>query len=130
MPAILKTWPAFMPPEKVLRVFSHDWPIFYFTLGRGKPQQPVDQIYHTHRGRILGYFTIAEIVRNMGDNLPALRSISDKRSEWQIKLMNWVAVCPPPFHPLKEKLYHEGFRGWRYFDLQSYRNTIDAKIKI
>ena len=23
--AILKTWPAFMPPKKVLQVFTHDW---------------------------------------------------------------------------------------------------------
>ena len=119
-----------MTYQKTLEVFSHDWGTFYFTLGRGKPQRPIEQIWHTHRGRILGYFDITEIVRNLGDNLRRLRRISGEKSEWQIKLMNWVAVCPPPFHPLAEKIYHEGFRGWRYFDLESYRGTIDSKIRI
>lgn len=131
MTAILKTWPAFMPPAKVLEVFTHDWGNFYFTLGRGRPQREgVSEIFHTHRGLILGHFDIKLIVRNMGDNLPELRSIDGSESEWQIKLMNWVAVCPPPFHPLKEKLCHEGFRGWRYFDLDAYRGTIGAKVRI
>jgi hypothetical protein len=42
----------------------------------------------------------------------------------------WVAVYPAPFHRLKKKLYHQGFRGWRYFDLESYRGTMDAKIHV
>jgi len=28
------------------------------------------------------------------------------------------------------KLTHEGFRGWRYFDLEKYRGTLAAKISI
>jgi hypothetical protein len=148
MAAILKTWPAFMPPKKVLEVFTHDWGAFFFTLGRGRPNRlfcpcadPAcslhheerdgsPQIYHTHRGRILGHFYIQSIVRNMGDNLPKLTAIDGTESEWQIKLMNWVAVCPTQFHPLEETLYHEGFRGWRYFDLEKYRGTIGAKVRI
>lgn len=119
-----------MTQKHTLEVFASPWPIFYFTLGRGKPQREVTQIYHTHRGQILGHFEIQAIVRNMGDNLPKLTAIDGSESEWQIKLMNWVAVCPPPFHPIEGKLYHEGFRGWRYFDLESYRGTIGAKVRI
>lgn len=118
-----------MPPRKVLQVFTHDWGNFYFTLGRGHPKQEVDQIFFTHRGRILGSFTVGRIVQNDG-SLPKLRSLSDVESEWQIRGDAWVAVCPPPFFRLKEKLYHEGFRGWRYFDLNSYRGTLDSKIHI
>lgn len=130
MIAILKTWPAFMPPRKVLEVFTHDWGNFYFTLGRGRPKDPaVDQIFYTHRGRILGHFDIRQIVQNVGQ-LPKLRSLSGETSEWQIKGDNWVAICPPPFHRLEEKLYHDGFRGWRYFDLESYRGTVGARIRI
>lgn len=129
MTAILKTWPAFMTRAKVLEVFTHDWGFFYFTLGRGKPQKPITQLYYTHHGRILGYFDIGVIVRNVGQ-LPILRSLSDQESEWQIKGDAWVAVCPPPFHRFSERLYHEGFRGWRYFDLETYRGTVAAKIHI
>ncbi len=130
MPAILKTWPAFMPPKKVLEVFTHQRSVFFFTLGRGRPQQTVTEIYHTHRGRILGHFTVDAVVRNMGDNLPKLTAIDGTESEWQIKLMNYVAICPPPFYPLEEKLYHEGFRGWRYFDLDAYRGTIGSRVRL
>jgi hypothetical protein len=127
--AILKTWPAFMPPKKVLQVFSHEWGRFYFTLGRGKPQRPIDQLWYTHRGRILGYFCIGEIVQNVGQ-LPKLRAIDGTESEWQIRGDAWVAICPPPFLRLREKLYHEGFRGWRYFDLDAYRGTTASKVRI
>src|SRR5271163_3094848 len=111
MTAILKTWPAFMPADKVLEVFTADWPTFYFTLGRGKPQRPIDQLWYTHQGRILGYFTIDEIVQNAGQ-LPKLTAIDDTESEWQIRADAWVAVCRPPFVRLNKKIYHEGFRGW------------------
>ena len=129
MGAIIKTWPAFMLPKKVLQVFTHDWGNFYFTLGRGKPQRPIEQIYFTHRGRILGYFDITRIVINDG-SLPKLRSLSNIESEWQIKDDRWVAICGPPFHALSEKLYHEGFRGWHYFDLEEHRGDLSAKIRI
>lgn len=130
MTAILKTWPSFMPRSKVLEVFTHDWGHFYFTLGRGKPKEEPSELWYTHRGQIIGHFNVERIVRNLGNNLPRLRSISGEVSEWQIKLMNWVAICRPPFHPLEEKLYHEGFRGWHYFELEKYRGTLDAKVRI
>lgn len=129
MTAILKTWPSFMPPKKVLEVFTHDWGWFYFTLGRGKPKQPPSELWYTHRGRILGYFGIEEIVQNVGQ-LPKLRSISNQESEWQIRGDAWVAICPPPFHRLKEKLYHGGFRGWRYFSIEDFRVTMESKVRI
>ena len=133
MTAILKTWPSFMERSKVLEVFNHDWGTFYFTLGRGKPQKEISELWYTHRGEIIGHFSVGTVVRNMGDNLPRLRSITGEVSEWQSKLMNWVALCPPPFFPLHKaygRIFHEAFRGWRYFDLESYRSTIDAKIRL
>lgn len=129
MTAIIKTWPALMHPRKVREVFTHDWGNFYFTLGKGKPKDQPTQIWFTHRGRILGFFLISKIVQNDG-SLPKLRSLSDVESEWQIKLDNWVAVCEPPFFPLEERVFHEGFRGWRYFSLDSYRKTLDAKVRL
>lgn len=118
-----------MEPQKVLQVFSHPWGNFYFTLGRGKPGRPVEQLYFTHRGQILGHFDIGEIVQNVGQ-LPRLRSLSGEESEWQIKGDRWVAICGPPFHRLKETIYHDSFRGWRYFDLEAYRFSIGAKVRI
>lgn len=102
---------------------------FYFTLGRGKPSKPIDTLFYTHCGRILGHFTIERIVRNDG-TLPKLRSLQDRVSEWQIKPDRWVAVCAPPFVRLEEKLYYEPFRGWRYFDLEKHRGSLDALIRI
>lgn len=127
--AILKTWPAFMEARKVLEVFTHNWGRFYFTLGRGRPKHTPDQLFYTHHGRILGHFSIDEIVQNVGQ-LPKLRSLSGEESPWQIKGDRWVAICSPPFHRLDEKLYHESFRGWRYFDLENYRGTVGAKVRI
>ena len=130
MAAILKTWPSVFPRSKVLEVFNHDWGQFYFSLGLGLPKQTPDELWYTHRGEIIGYFKIAKIIRNQGDNLPRLRSITGEVSEWQIKLMNWVAVCDPPFFKAPERVYHDSFRGWHYFSFDTYRSTIDAKIRM
>ncbi len=130
MSAILKTWPSSFPRSKVLEVFNHEWGQFYFTLGRGLPKQNPDELWYTHRGEIIGYFKIVKIIRNMGDNLPKLKSITGEVSEWQIKLMNWVAVCDPPFLLAPERTYHEGFRGYRYFNFDRYRGTLDAKVRL
>jgi hypothetical protein len=129
MTAILKTWPAFMTREKVLEVFTHDWPTFYFTLGRGRPKKTPTELYYTHHGRIIGHFQIDEIVQNVGQ-LPKLTAIDGTESEWQIRGDAWVAICRPPFEKLSERLFHESFRGWRYFDLETYRGTIGAKLRI
>jgi hypothetical protein len=130
MAAIIRTWPAFMPRNKVLEVFQHDWGEFYFTLGRGKPSQQIDFLYWTHRGEILGSFPIDRIVRNLGDNLPRLRSISGEVSEWQIKLMNWVAICKPPFIRAPEPTFYSAFRGWRYFDFAAHVASPYAKVRL
>lgn len=129
MPALLKTWPAFMTEEHTLKVFSHEWGRFYFSLGPRKPKQAFEQIYYTHRGRILGHFDVEEVVQNAGQ-LPKLHSLEGEESEWQIKADAWVAICKPPFHRLEDRIYHEAFRGWRYFDLDKYRGTLDAKVRL
>ena len=129
MSAVIKTWPTFMTTAHTLAVFNHKFAQFYFSLGPRKPKQEFEYLYFTHRGRILGHFVLCAVVQNAGQ-LPKLRSLSDETSEWQIKADAWVAVCDPPFRPLEETLYHESFRGWRYFDIDKYRGTLDAKVRI
>jgi hypothetical protein len=129
MPDIIKTWPSFVTPEKVAKIFRAKWARFYFSLGRGRPKQEVSRVWYTYRGRILGSIPVEQIVRNDG-SLPKLRSLSDRESEWQFKHDIWVAVCLPPMARLKERIYHEGFRGWRYFDFGTYRTTVGAKVRI
>lgn len=126
--AVIKTWPAFMDPEKVADIFSHPWENFFFTLGRGKPRIQPERIYFTHRSKIVGSFRILEIVQNAGQ-LPKLRSLSGETSEWQIKKDMWVAVCDD-YRALSEKIFCLGFRGWRYFDLELYRGSLDAKVRL
>jgi len=112
--------------ERFLSTFA----IYYFTLGRGCPKQRgVTELWFTHRGRILGHFEIERIVQNAGQ-LPKLTSMDGEPSGWQIKPDRWVAVCRPPFHLLEETVYHEAFRGWRYFNLDKYRGTLAAKIPL
>jgi hypothetical protein len=130
MADIIKTWPAFMDAKKVADIFSSRGAFarYYFTLGRGKPKEPITKIWHTWRGRILGSFVVDEIVRNDG-SLPKLRSLSDKESGWQIKPDAWVAICTPGCDRLRERLFMSGFRGWRYFDIASYRDNPESRIR-
>jgi len=121
-----------MDPRKVLQIFNEKEPAFpnyYFTLGRGKPQREVGELWFTYRGRILGNFEVREIACNVGQ-FPPLRRIDGGESEWQIRRDNWVAVCDPPFHRLREKLYMGAFRGWHYFDVGAYRGTSESRIAI
>jgi hypothetical protein len=126
---ILKTWPAFMPPRKVLEIFSAKWARFYFSLGRGKPTQQISHVWFTYRGRILGNFPIEEIVINDG-SLPKLKSLSGEASGWQFKPDVYVMICVPPMVRLREKLYYSSFRGWRYFDLAAWREEPEAMIQL
>jgi hypothetical protein len=126
---ILKTLPTFFARGKIRKFLRAEFSRFYFTLGRGKPQQAVTRLWFTHKGIIIGYFDVAEIVQNAGQ-LPKLTTLDGRPSAWQIKPDRWVAVCRPPFHHLRDFICHEGFRGWRYFDLAAHRGTMDAKIRL
>ena len=130
MSAILKTLPTCFARGHIREFLDGRFCLYYFTLGRGRPKQSTPtEIYFTHRGEILGHFAIEEIVQNVGQ-FPKLTTLDGQPSAWQIKGDAWVAVCRPPFHFLEDKIYHEGFRGWRYFDLDSYRGTLGAQIRI
>lgn len=130
MSAILKTLPTRFARGKISEFLNAPFAAFFFTLGMHKPKQAVEQLYFTHQGRLLGYFTVQEIVQNAGQ-LPKLTTLDGAPSKWQIKPDRWVAVCDPPFHLIQEKkIYHEAFRGWRYFDLEAFRSTPGSKIRI
>lgn len=132
MTSIIKTWPAVVEPDKVAQIFNEGRPSFgtyYFTLGRGKPSQPVNMLWFTYRGRILGNFSILQIWRNDG-SLPPLKRLDGGESEWQLKPDAWIAICSPSFLRLKERVFMSGFRGWRYFDLETYRTTMEAKVRL
>jgi hypothetical protein len=101
---------------------------YYFTLGRGRPKEKIDRLWFTYGGRILGYFEVEEIVVNDG-TLPHLNRLDGGESEWQIKKDAKVAICAPPCVRLKERIFMEGFRGWRYFNLDEYRGSPDAKFR-
>lgn len=85
--------------------------------------------HFTHRGVLLGHFDVGVVVQNVGQ-LPKMTTMDGDPSEWQIKPDRWVAVCVPPFHKLEETLYHEAFRGWRYFNVELYRHSLGAKVRI
>lgn len=121
-----------MDAHTVLQIFSPTAPPFnryYFTLGRGKPKDPPAKIWFTWRGRILGWFEIESIVCNDG-SLPQLSRLDGEPSEWQIRKDAWVAVCKPPCQRIRERVYMSGFRGWHYFDLESYRSDPDSRHRI
>lgn len=137
MSAILKTLPVRFARGELEKFFGADdqgnkhFCNYFFTLGRGRPQRPdpLTELFFTHCGIIIGSMAIEEIVQNKGQ-LPLLTTLDGDPSEWQIKPDRWVAVCRPPFNRLTDKIYHTGFRGWRYFDLQAYRDTLDSKVNL
>jgi hypothetical protein len=129
MKDIIKTWPAFMDRGRVLKAFT-SFENYYFTIGRGLPRDAIGKLWYTHRGQIIGHFAVKEIVQNAGQ-LPQLTSISGEESAWQIKPDSWVAICPGPFEKLiGERVYYPAFRGFRYFDLEEYRGTMESKVRV
>lgn len=126
---IIKTFPAPVDAKTIHGIFrQQNWAEYYFTLGRGKPTQQIERVWFTWKGRILGSFKVDRIVRNDG-SLPKLSRLDGGESEWQIKRDAWVAICGEDCVPLRERVYMSGFRGWRYFDLESYRHTAEAKVR-
>src|SRR5258708_39672489 len=119
-----------MSRSKGLEILNTHWGHFYCPLGRGKPSQDPAEFWYTHQGQIIGHFGITAIIRNLGNNIPELSSISGEKSAWQIKLMNWGAVCDAPFHKLEEKVFHGGFRGWRYFVGGIYKKTMESEVGV
>jgi hypothetical protein len=105
---------------------------YVFQLGRGEPKRkPVEHLWFVFRGRLYGSFEIARIERNVGQfaDLVTLYKREDLAKEWHLRDDNWVAVCRPPFKFFRGRhVYYSGFQGWRYFDLEQYRHTIDAKM--
>jgi len=95
----------------------------------GSYQPAIDSLYFTHKGIVIGHFAVWKIVQNAGQ-LPKLTNMDGDPSAWQIPGDAWVAVCNPPWQPLEERIYHHGFQGWRYFDLETHRGTLEAKIRL
>lgn len=130
MTDIIKTWPSCVPAKTVARIFTPEnrWAMFYFTLGRGKPKNPINRLWFTYQGRILGNFHVAEVVQNDG-SFPKLQRLDGGESDWQIKPDAWVAICTD-FVKLKDRVFMSGFRGFRYFDLEEYRGTPDSRMRL
>lgn len=132
MSDIIRTWPANLDAHTVAEMFSATlppWCTYYFTLGRGMPKRKIDRLWFTWRGRILGYFYVDEIIVNDG-SLPRLHSLSGGESEWQIAKDAKIAICSPPCIRLKERIFHEGFRGWRYFNIDEWRANPESRHRL
>jgi len=131
---IIKTWPANVSARTVAHIFrphifgEQGWSEYYFTLGRGKPQKPIGRLFFTWRGRILGSFIVDRVVINDG-SLPRLSHLDGEESDWQIKPDRWVAICCCDCVPLKERVFMGGFRGWRYFSLQEFKETPESRFR-
>lgn len=127
---IIKTWPANVSPKIVARIFSFNAPFtyFYYTLGRGKPTRPLERIWFTYQGRILGSFKILEVVVNDG-SLPKLHRLDGGESDWQIKPDYYVAICNC-FVKAPDRRFMSGFRGFRYFNYAEYIRTPDSRMRI
>lgn len=128
---IIKTWPAFIDPKTVARMFSPkgSFARYYFTIGHGRPKQKIERMWFTYRGRILGRFYVEEVVCNDG-SLPKLNRLDGQPSEWQIRKDAWVAVCVPGCVRTRERVFYGAFRGFRYFDYEAYRGTMEAKCRV
>ena len=130
MAEIIKTWPASLSARVAARIFGPmpSFSTYFFTIGRGKPKDHIDRLWFTYQGRILGSFHVAEVIRNDG-SLPRLHRLDGAESAWQMNPDAWIAVCPSSCKRLRERVYMSGFRGWRYFSIDSYRLTPDARVR-
>jgi hypothetical protein len=125
-----------MPRAKVLRIFAMRGTLFYFVVSRGKPKQAIEHLWFSHQDEVIGRFDVREIVCNVGQ-LPKLRSLENRESEWQIKLDRWVAICPGPFQPTKnlwmpgdEPIFYGSFRGFRYFSLETWLDNPMSRVDL
>ncbi len=154
MAYIIKTIESWRDRERVLAWLTRRNPtpnqdryLYYFTLGRGRPKQPVERLYFTFQGKVIGWFDVEDIVANDGkwndfisgfntmDQATGRQRVANVYKDqegdiWAPKLGVWLVLCPPPFHLIEEQLYFSGFQGFRYFDLYSYRKTLDARIPL
>jgi hypothetical protein len=152
MADIIKTIESWRDRGRVLawltrrnRTPNQDRYLYYFTLGRGRPKQHVEHLFFTFQGRVIGWFDVEEIVTNLGtwaefvedgttmeESTGRQRAVSvyqDREGKaWKPNPGAWLILCPPPFHLLQEEIFFSGFQGFRYFDLESYRKTFDAKV--
>lgn len=131
MAEIIKTWPLAVAAKTTARIFHPTASRFdtcYFTLGRGRPQKSIERLWFTYQGRIIGSFKVLEVWRNDG-SLPPLRRLDGGSSAWQLKPDVWVAICQAPCTRITERLYMTGFRGWRYFDVDSYRGSPESRLR-
>lgn len=147
MSYIIKTIESWRDPRRVIR-WLHAFDgnkdaCFYFPIGRGMPKRsPVTRLYFTFRGRVMGWFKIAEfqvmcptllewMISETGsmpenqDREPTakcnLNLVYKGGKRWFPKLGTWVVFCSSPFHRTKKRIYMQGFRGFRYFDLKAGR---------
>jgi hypothetical protein len=129
MADIIKTWPACVSAQSTAQMFSPTVPpfhVFYFTLGRGMPKQKIERLWFTYQGRVVGWFPVEEIIVNVGQ-IPTLNRLDGGESDWQIRKDAKVAICNPPCVRLKERLFMDGFRGFRYFDIDAWRQNPESR---
>ena len=132
MADIIKTWPACVSARSTAAMFSPTMPpfhVFFFTLGRGMPKQKIERLWFTYQGRIVGWFPVKEIIVNVGQ-IPALNRLDGGEGDWQMRKDAKVAICNPPCVRLKERLYMSGFRGFRYFDIDAWRQDPESRHRI
>lgn len=140
MADVIKTIEGWRDPGRVLAWLTR-WnkgrnAVYFFVFGRGRPKERVENLWFTFRGRVLGWFEVVEVKANVGDLYDFVTGKECRTMEgtpvttpgWHPKLGVYLAICRPPFHLLKSRLYLAGFRGWRYFDFLSYRLTPEAKL--
>ena len=134
MADIIKTWPANVDTRAAAAMFNEvqsTYGAYFFALGRGKPAQDIDHVWFTFRGRILGNFKVDRFVVNDGSEA-VFEHLNRACGEggWTIPHDYWTCICESGFTKLRERLFMPGFRGWRYFDLNSYRSTAAARMRV
>lgn len=131
MAEIIKTWPAQVDARTAAQIFSPKgcFARYYFTLGRGRPKEKITRMWFTYRGRIVGSFFVEKVVCNDG-SLPRLERLDGTPSEWQIRKDAWVAICVPGCERPPVRAFMSGFRGWRYFDFETYRQNPESRFRL
>jgi len=134
---IIKTFESWRKRADLLKFFDvPDGHVLSFSLGRGKPKIEPRRLWFVHCGRLFGWLSVEGLEQrgleeiSDGEFTYTLDDACSQPRTWKPRLGTWMVVCVPPLRVVVECIFHEGFRGWRYFDFQKHCEGIASKIWI
>ncbi len=133
MADIIRTWPASVETRAAAAMFNEEesaYGAYFFALGKNKPKQPIERVWFTFRGRIVGFFAVTHFVVNDG-SMEVFDHLNKACGEgnWHIPRDYWTCICESGFTRAPLRRFMSGFRGWRYFNFDEYADSPAGRFR-